>query len=178
MKYIYEDNNFSLRILDESCTSEIFSFYNDNRLHFDPYDADKPDNFYSLEFISSMIRAENNAFMHLKYMRYYFFNKNSNEIIGCVSFTNINTATLSCSIGYKIAHKYTNHGYGKKMVAMALGAIVSDFHIHRVEAYIHPDNLYSIKLCQSLGFIPEGTAHAYVRIGGQWLDHLRYAYIV
>ena len=84
----------------------------------------------------------------------------------------------SCIIGYKIDEQFAGQGLGRKMVAMALKAIVADYGMHRVEAYIHPDNLHSIKLCESLGFISEGTAHAYAMIGGQWLDHLRYVYIV
>ena len=63
------------------------------------------------------------------------------------------------------------------MLTMALKAVVNDFHMHRIEAYIHPKNLYSLKLCHSLGFISEGTAYAYARINGRWEDHLRFVYI-
>ena len=49
--------------------------------------------------------------------------------------------------------------------------------MHRIEAYIHPQNISSINLVKSLGFISEGTAYSYVKLNGSWQDHLRFVYI-
>ena len=49
--------------------------------------------------------------------------------------------------------------------------------MHRIEAYIHPENISSINLVKSLGFISEGTAYSYVYLRGKWEDHLRFVYI-
>ncbi len=178
MKYEYQENGLTLRILDERHVNEIFNFYYTNRDYFDPHETDKPANFYTKEFITSLVKAEYQEFLHLKHARYYLFASDFNEIIGSVSFSNIQKSMSSCIIGYKIAEQYAGFGLGRKMVSMALKAIVADYGMHRVEAYIHPDNVRSLRLCESLGFINEGTAHAYAMIGGQWLDHLRYVYIV
>lgn len=178
MKYEYTENNLTLKVLDERYTDDIFNFYYSNREYFDPYEVDKPTHFYTKEFIKSLVKAESKAFYQLKHARYYLYQNGSDRIIGSVSFSNINKGMSSCIIGYKIDEQFAGQGLGRKMVAMALKAIVADYGMHRVEAYIHPDNLHSIKLCESLGFISEGTAHAYAMIGGQWLDHLRYVYIV
>jgi ribosomal-protein-alanine N-acetyltransferase len=47
--------------------------------------------------------------------------------------------------------------------------------LHRVEANIQPENVRSIALVEGLGFRREGYSPRYLRIGGEWRDHVRYA---
>lgn len=178
MNTTYSNSHITLRILDERYSGNILDFYTKNQLYFDIYEMDKPHSFYTLDFIKKMTKAEYNSFIQQTFIRYFLFaNNNPEQIIGCVSFSDIKKSMLSCTIGYKIDKNYQNSGYGRRMLTMALKIIVTEYNMHRIEAYIHPCNQASLHLVKTLGFIDEGTAYAYAKINGQWIDHLRFVYI-
>lgn len=179
MQMEYNKNGLVLKILDEAYADKVLYFNIKNRAFFEPAEADKPDNYYTLDFTEQMLRAEMNQFLNRKGVRFFVFREeNLKEIIGTVSFQNIRWgAFLSCHIGYKIDRSYCQQGYGYRALCIALNIICADYGLHRIEAYIHPDNTSSIALAKKAGFTPEGTARDYAFIDGKWTDHLRYIYI-
>ena len=48
---------------------------------------------------------------------------------------------------------------------------------HRLNAYVVPGNLPSIRLIERLSFSYEGIAREYAKIQGVWQDHLQYSLI-
>jgi ribosomal-protein-alanine N-acetyltransferase len=179
MKQEYHKGNMTLRILDASYAGLILDFYAKNKDCFDPHEVDKPDNFYTIDFITRLVNAEYNAFLHGRGIRFFLFDKNvPDTIIGTISFSDLKRGAFrSCCTGYKIAKKYQCQGYGTAMLTLALDIMKTEYKMHRIEAYISPDNTPSIHLVNNVGFICEGTAYSYVKISEQWKDHLRFVYI-
>ena len=68
MQFEYQSNNLTLKILDTSHIDKIMDFYTRNRGYFDPYEADKPDNFYTREFICSVtfFQTKSSAVCHFQ----------------------------------------------------------------------------------------------------------------
>ena len=110
--------------------------------------------------------------------RFFLFSDDlPGEILGSVSFFGVTSINRSCRIGYKIDKNYRQLGLGSLMVKHMLEILTHEKEMHRIEAYIHPDNISSVNLVKSLGFISEGTAYSYVKLNGSWQDHLRFVYI-
>lgn len=109
-------------------------------------------------------------------IRFWIFLKDSDEILGTVSFTNIIRGVLkSCYLGYKISQDHTGKGYMSEAVAAAITYAFKSLKLHRIEANIMPKNVASLKLIQNLGFEEEGLSKSYLKINGQWEDHYRFA---
>lgn len=49
--------------------------------------------------------------------------------------------------------------------------------LHRLEAAIQPGNRSSIALVKACGFTKEGYSPRYLKIGGRWRDHERWAIV-
>lgn len=66
-------------------------------------------------------------------------------------------------------------GLMTEAVGLAVHYAFDPLGLHRVEANIQPGNTRSIALVRRLGFTCEGFSPRYLRSGGEWRDHERWA---
>jgi len=81
----------------------------------------------------------------------------------------------SAYLGYFAFSPHEGHGYMTEGVRLLLHEAFTDIGLHRVEANVQPENARSIALVERLGFRREGYSPRYLKIGGRWRDHVRYA---
>ncbi len=58
---------------------------------------------------------------------------------------------------------------------LVLARAFEELALHRLEANIQPGNQPSLSLVQRAGFVREGFSERYLKIGGRWRDHERWA---
>ncbi len=110
---------------------------------------------------------------------YLICEKASDAIVGVINLNQIVYGVLcNVSFGYYIAAEYANRGYMREAVLRMLDFAFRDKKLHRVEANIQANNLYSKRLVKKLRFRYEGLSEKYIWIKGQWCDHERYAMTV
>jgi ribosomal-protein-alanine N-acetyltransferase len=81
----------------------------------------------------------------------------------------------SAYLGYYSLVPHHGRGYMRAGLVRAIGLAFRRDRLHRLEANIQPDNQRSIALVRSLGFRNEGYSPKYLKIGGRWRDHARWA---
>lgn len=81
----------------------------------------------------------------------------------------------SAYLGYSVFVPFAGQGYMTEGLWLVLREAFGRIGLHRVEANVQPDNARSIALVERLGFRREGYSPRYLKIGGRWRDHVRYA---
>lgn len=177
MQLTCETERLVLRILNASDAFQVLTFLSRNRELFEQYEGEKSENFYTMNYIRDMLTAEYNQIIKGVSLRYYVYLKSNPDcIIGTVSLTGFRHAPYqSCNIGYKFDKYYHHYGYAYEALVFLLADIVPEYRLHRITAYIAPDNQASIRLIGRLGFSYEGTAREYAKVHGRWMDHQQYA---
>jgi [ribosomal protein S5]-alanine N-acetyltransferase len=78
-------------------------------------------------------------------------------------------------LGYWVGQPFAGQGYMREGMQLALRFAFGDLRLHRVEANIQPANKRSLALVKQSGFRREGFSPRYLKIGGRWRDHERWA---
>jgi ribosomal-protein-alanine N-acetyltransferase len=81
----------------------------------------------------------------------------------------------SAFLGYGGVAALAGQGYMGEGLALLLHHAFEQLRLHRIEANIQPGNQRSLALVRRAGFVREGFSERYLKIGGQWRDHERWA---
>lgn len=109
---------------------------------------------------------------------YHFlaFRAEDDRLVGGLALSQVRRGVAqSASLGYWVGEVYARQGFMSRAVGLALDFAFDRLALHRVEAACLPSNAASKGLLEKSGFTYEGYARAYLRINGQWHDHLLYA---
>jgi ribosomal-protein-alanine N-acetyltransferase len=97
-------------------------------------------------------------------------------IVGFFNLSQIARGSLqSAYLGYAVGKPYARQGYMSEGIQLVLRHAFVTLRLHRIEANIQPGNRASIALASGAGFRREGFSPRYLKIGGRWRDHERWA---
>ncbi|HZJ52942.1 MAG TPA: GNAT family protein [Myxococcaceae bacterium] len=100
-------------------------------------------------------------------------------IVGLFSLSQIFHGNFrSAYLGYWVGAPYAGRGYMGDGLELLLRHAFGTLKLHRVEANLQPGNIASRALVRRAGFRREGYSPRYLKIGGRWRDHERWAITV
>lgn len=114
-------------------------------------------------------RRETNAF--------YLARRGEDDAI--VGFLNISEIVRgkfqSAFLSYGAVAPFADRGHLGEAMELLLREAFTRLRLHRLEANIQPGNVASIALAKRCGFRYEGFSPRYLKVGGRWRDHERWA---
>lgn len=100
----------------------------------------------------------------------------SGALVGYADITNVvRGGFLSAYLSYYVFEGYQRQGVMTEGLKLVVRYAFGELRLHRLEANIQPGNVASIALVKACGFSKEGYSPRYLKIGGRWRDHERWA---
>jgi [ribosomal protein S5]-alanine N-acetyltransferase len=108
----------------------------------------------------------------------FVFREDDDALLGGVTLSNIRRGVAqTASLGYWAGQMHAGNGYITAAVRAVVRYAFEDLDLHRVEAACQPDNMASRRVLEKCNFTQEGHARAYLKINGQWRDHLLFGIV-
>jgi len=159
------------RLLTVGDAPEMAAVLAANREFLAPWEPVRPDDYFTArgqhEHIADALRLCDSgaALPHVIL--------DGRRIIGRITLTNITRGPfLSANLGYWVAAAANGRGAATAAVARIARLAFGDLGLHRIEAGTLLHNTGSQRVLQRNGFQQYGLAPRYLRIAGQWQDHL------
>ncbi len=157
-----------LRYPRSSDFDEIVTLYQVNRGHFrglvqPSYDRQSYD-----QFVKDISGEALESF--------FIIRSRDDRIAGTITLSQIFRKRFqNAYLGYLLGKEFTGKGLMTESVRLILRFAFLDLRLHRIEANVQPGNQPSIAVLQRNGFSKEGFSRRYLKIGGRWRDHERWA---
>ncbi len=109
---------------------------------------------------------------------FLIFRRSDDLLLGGVNLSNVRRGVAqSVSLGYWIGAAHARQDYMAEALRCLLPFAFDRLGVNRIEAACLPHNEASRGLLQKCGFREEGYARQYLRINGNWQDHVLYALV-
>jgi ribosomal-protein-alanine N-acetyltransferase len=137
-----------------------------NRRFLAPYEPERSDGFFTpAGQRERLARPRDDAWL--------FAILDGGAIAGTISLTNVvHDAFRSANTGYWVAEDRNGRGLATGAVGELLVFAFGEARLHRVEAGTLVDNVGSQRVLERNGFERIGIARRYLRIAGEWRDHV------
>ncbi len=144
-----------------------------NRDHLAPWEPVREESWYTARGCTRDIAGQIKAAREDRAYPLLVLDHGETGVLASITFSNVTRGVFqACHLGYGIAAAWQGQGLMFEALEASLDWAFRDLGLHRVMANYMPHNRRSERLLLRLGFEREGYARSYLRIGGEWRDHV------
>jgi ribosomal-protein-alanine N-acetyltransferase len=171
---VLKSQRLLLRMGQPEDVPAILQYYKVNKAYLEPFEPQRPDNFYTPQFWEAALHAREKDFHTGSSIRLFIFEQeHPTAVIGTINLNNIIRGVFyAANLGYGLAAKQQGKGYMTEAGARLITYAFKELNLHRIMASYMPTNQRSANVLKRLGFEIEGTARDYLFINGKWQDHV------
>jgi [ribosomal protein S5]-alanine N-acetyltransferase len=148
----------------------------DNKYFWSTHEPLHRDDFYTEEAQYRKILESIQLLQSNREFSFGIYDVNSEQLIGHISLYSIKRLPYSSGfVGYSLDKEFVGRGIATEAVNLVLQFAFYTLNLHRVEAYVAPQNIASVRVLEKSGFKQEGLLRELLFINGVWVDHYMYA---
>lgn len=162
-----------LRSADQAQAPVLQRYLLDNREHLAPWEPLRDEEYFQLAAVAQRLRDMAGKVVAGEARHWLLFDRDEQRVLGACNFTNIvRGAFQACHLGFALAREAQGRGLMHEALQATISHAFEELQLHRIMANYRPENLRSAQLLARLGFEQEGRARAYLKINGEWADHV------
>ena len=167
-----ETDRLRLSVLRKSEAPRVADYFIRNREFHKKFAQTHTDDYFTVSMQKKYLAYDYESFLEGTLVPLWIISRETGEIIGRVSFFNFAYGgMMSCACGYHLDKEHTGRGYMTEALKGAMAFVFDEYKMHRIEAFILPENEASLNLVKRAGFHYEGQRISYMHINGRYRDH-------
>jgi [ribosomal protein S5]-alanine N-acetyltransferase len=169
-------NQCFLKTFKEGDAAELAALLSRNKYFWSRFEPIHRDEFYTEETQQKKIVESLHMLAAKREYSFGIYDMKSKQLIGHIALYALKRLPYSSAfIGYSLDEKFTRRGIASEAVSVIRQFAFNELKLHRIEAYVAPENIASIKVLENNGFKQEGLLRKLLYINGYWIDHYLYA---
>ncbi|WDE11712.1 GNAT family N-acetyltransferase [Thalassomonas haliotis] len=165
--------NLQITVLQPGDYALLQDYYRENEQHLAPWEPLRETDYHQGPEVQKRLTRALTGFNQGRELHFAACWPGENEIVALATYSHlIHGPFQACYLGYSVAKKYQGRGLMAEMLIATNAFVFEQLGMHRIMANYMPENIRSERLLQRLGFEKEGLAKSYLKIAGQWRDHI------
>lgn len=173
---LLEGTTCYLRILTEEDAVIFTELVSRNKEYWTVFEPRHDASYYTVPMQREKIRESLYQMRDRREYNFGIFDRETSKLVGQISLYSIKRLPFSSGfVGYSIDHAFAGKGFGTEALEIVTKFAFETAGLHRVEAYVSPRNIASIRVLEKSNFEREGLHRKLLYINGVWEDHYMYA---
>lgn len=165
-----------VRTFQEKDARSLTNLVSRNKYFWSTYEPLNRPDYYTVETQYKKIQESLYLMSSQREFTFGIYAIGTDHLIGHIALYSVKRLPYSSGfVGYAMDEAYVGKGIVTEAVELIVNFAFKEVGLHRIEAYVAPENKASIRVLEKVGFLQEGLLRKLLYINGKWVDHYMYA---